>query len=136
MTVKTVERAIYELLKGFAGGRVTALRARQNETRPFIVFQSVGESRIRSINGPSGIAQSEIQIDVYADDFFAAKDLAAQIEDLLDGYSGTVAYGSNSPRDTVTIGGISMQSGQDLLDQTAHPFLNRNIANYLVTYQQ
>ena len=33
-----------------------------------------------------------MQIDVYDDDYYGAKDLAAQIEEALDGYRGTVSY--------------------------------------------
>jgi hypothetical protein len=32
--------------------------------------------------------------------------------------------------------GVSLQSDDDLLDQTDEPFLYRNSATYLVTYEQ
>lgn len=134
--MKTVERGIYDLLKSYASGRVYIMRAPQGATAPFIVFQRTGSERWRSINGPSGIAQADIQIDVYAETLYAAKDLAATIEAAIDGYRGTVYYGNNSPQDSVVICGISLQNDIDLFDQTDEPFLFRNSMSYLVTYEQ
>lgn len=132
----TAEFGIYDLLKGLAGGRVYALRAPQNVTTPFIIYQRVSSGRWRSINAPSGLEQATIQIDVYADNFAATKALAIQIEDILDGYRGTVYYGGDSPQKSVRIAGISLVNDEDVLDQTDEPFLYRNIADYLVTYER
>jgi len=131
-----VEYAIFELLDGLAGGRVYALRAPQNVTTPFIIFQRTGGDRWRNINGPSGMAQVEMQIDCYADDFYASKSLADSVENILDGYRNTVYYGSGSPQSSVRIAGITLQSESDILDQTDEPFLYRNTSRYLVTYEQ
>src|SRR3954469_6412299 len=109
-----MERALFELLSGYAGGRVYALRAPQDVVSPFVVFQRIESGRWRSINGPSGMAQATMQVDVYDDDYYGAKDLAAQIEETLDGYRGTVSYTGGSTR----IAGISLDSDSDLLDQT------------------
>lgn len=129
-----MEKAIHELLKTFANGRVYALRAPQNATTPFIVFQRISSDRWRSINGPSGVGQATMQIDCYATTIYAAKQLAVDIEEALDGYSGNVTISDDSPPDVVVIGGISLQDDVDLLDDTDEPFLYRNSANYLVTY--
>jgi hypothetical protein len=88
------------------------------------------------VNGPSGVAQVQIQLDAYDDTYFGAKDLAASAEAILDGLRENVAYGTNSPQDTVMIEGISLDNEQDLLDQSEQPFLFRSRAVYLVTYQQ
>lgn len=134
--MKLVEPAIYELLRTLAAGRVYALRAPQNSTAPFIIFQRIDSERWRAINGPSGIAQVTIQVDCYASTYYAAKELAAEIEEILDGYRGTVSWGEGSPQEFVRIGGVSLQNDSDLLDQTEEPFLYRNTATYLVTYNQ
>ena len=136
MTLKYAEPAIYELLSGLAGGRVYALRAPENSVEPFIIFQQVDSERWRSLKAPSGIAQATFQIDAYAAEFYASKDLAASIEEILDGHRGIVYYGSDSPQDSVDIAGISLQGDTDLLDQTDLPLLFRNSASYLVTYRQ
>lgn len=134
--MKIAEYAIFELLKNLAGGRVYAIRAPQNSVAPFIIFQRVDSQRWRAINGPDGIAQAFIQIDSYASGFYQAKELAAEVESLLDGFRGTVYYGTDSPRGYVKIGGISLQGDSDLLDQTEEPLLFRNMMTFLVTYNQ
>lgn len=134
--VKIVEPAIWELLKGLASGAVYFLRAPQNAIGPFIVIQRTDSTRWRHINGPSGIAQAHIQIDCYDNTYYTAKALAASVETLLDGYDGIVYYGTNSPRESVEIGGISLQNDLDTLDQTDQPVLYRNISTFLVTYKQ
>jgi hypothetical protein len=131
-----VDSGLYELLKGLAGGRVFFLVAKQNETTPFIIIQTVSSDRWRDINDPSGMAQATVQIDCYADTFMDAKQLSGQIEAILDGYRGTVSYGATSPQSTVRIAGASLQNEFDTLDQTAAPRLFRNLSTYLVTYQQ
>lgn len=135
MTLKIIEPAIYELLKSLAAGKVYHQRAKQNE-KDFIVFQSVDSERWRSINNPSGIAQEYIQVDCYNKESFAAKRTAAQVEDILDGFRGDVAWGTDSPQEFVKIAGISRQNGIDLIDQTEEPLLFRSSATYLVTYHQ
>lgn len=134
--MKIVEYAIFELLDGLAGGRVYALKAPQNVTAPFVVFQRVGGERWRSINDPSGIAQVTIQIDCYASDYFTMKTLSNDVENILDGYANTVYYGSSSPQDSVRIAGCSLRGETEILDQSDDPFLYRNTMNFLVTFEQ
>lgn len=134
--MKTVEPAIFELLKSLNSNRVYPLNAPQNATAPFIVYNRVDSERWRAVNGPSGIAQATIQVDVYAATYQAAKELALSVENTLDGHRGLVYYGTDSPQEFVRIAGISLQNDVDLLDQTEKPLLFRNSANYLVTYEQ
>lgn len=137
MTLKLAEHAVYELIKTKAGGRVYFMRAPQNATAPFIIIQRVGGDRDwRSINRRPGIAQATLQIDVYSSGYFAAKQIGAELEELLDAYRGTVYYGASSPQDFVRVAGISFQSENDIFDQTEEPFLYRHTADYLVTYEQ
>ena len=137
MTVKYPERAIYQLIATAVGHtRVYMLRAPQNPTYPCVVIQRTDSDRWRSINSPSGLAQANIQIDVYAKDIYQAKDEAAKIETALDGYRNTVYYGGNSPQDFIRIAGITLNSDTDTLDQTTEDFLYRNLASYTVTYEQ
>ena len=134
--MKIVERAIYELLKTLASGKVYALRAPQGDTGPFIIFQRTDSERFRSINGPSGIAQAFIQVDCYATDYYQSKELGASVEEILDGHRGIVYYGDDSPQEFVNIGGISLQTDVDIIDQTDEPLLFRSTATYLATYHQ
>lgn len=138
--MKTCEPGIDQLLKDVAAASenepIYALRAPDNAKGTFIIFQRVDSQRWRSINNPSGIAQAQLLIDVYAEDYYIAKTLAGKIENALDGYSGTVYHGENSPQDFVEIGGITLQNDIDILDQEDEPVLYRNSARYNVTYNQ
>ena len=134
--MKNCERGIYELLKNLAGGRVFLLQAEKNCAAPFIVFQRTDSERWRGINSPSGMAQAYIQVDAYAKDAYTAKDLALEVESILDGHRGVVYHGNGSPQDFVRIAGVSLQNDFDTLDQTDEPVLFRNTAVYLVTYEQ
>lgn len=133
---KYPEPALVELLNNLAPGKVYMMRAPQNETGPFIIIQRVDSDRWRSINGPSGMAQANIQIDSYAKKYTTAKDLGAQVESILDGYKGVVYYGDESPSEFVRIAGASLQNDIDIPDQTDEPFLFRNSMVFLITYEQ
>lgn len=134
--MKVCEPAIQELLNALAPDKVFALRAPDNQKGTFVIFQRVDSQRWRSINNPSGIAQADMQIDVYSEGYYDAKTLAGSIENALDGFSGTVYHGNNSPQDFVVIGGITLQNDVDILDQEDDPVLYRNSARYTVTYNQ
>ncbi len=134
--MKILDKAFFEIIKTQCSGRVYAMRAPQNATEPFCVFQETNKNVWRSINNPSEIAQANIQVDVYARTLYDAKERALTIEGLLDGYRGTVSYGTNSPQDTLRIAGISLQSAVDIFDQTEEPFLYRRSMDFLITYEQ
>lgn len=136
MTLKLVEPAIYELLSALAGGQVYALQAPQNVSGDFIIFQRLDSDRWRAINGPEGIAQASFRIDSYSPSFYTSKALGAQVEEILDGYSGTVLYDIGNGEISIDIGGITLQNDSDILDQTDEPQLYRNTMTFLVTYTQ
>lgn len=131
-----VEYAIYEKLKNLASGKVYAMRAPQNVQGDFIVFQRTDSDRWRDINGPSGMAQAFIQIDCYSATYYGAKTLGESVENILDGFRGTVYYGTNSPQDSISVAGISLQNDVDLFEQTEEPFLFRSLRFFLVTYDR
>lgn len=143
MTFKFPEPAIYELLKSLvSGNKVYWEAAPPNEAAPFIVFQEVDSSLLgkRVLNrsaGQAGLVQSYIQVDCYGVSPGTKKALGKLVEYTLDGYSGTVYHGNDSPQESVIIGGISKQDGEfDVVDRTDEPLLFRNSAVYLVTYNQ
>lgn len=142
MTYKICEPALFSLLKGLvAGEKVYSLRAPQSEKGPFIIYQRIdrdqmGKNHLHRSAGQPGTVQAFMQVDAYAQDLGAAQALGALIEYTLDGYSGTVYHGNNSPQDFVVIGGITLQNDTDLLDETDEPLLFRHSSVYLVTYNQ
>ena len=133
----SIAKAIYTLIDGVSGeASIYHLHASQDAAPPYIVFQRVDRTILRSINRPSGVEQAEFQIDVYATDYPTAESLSDQIQTLLDGYRGTVQYGEESPVSEIKIGGISLLSGLDLPDRTDQPFLYRVSTTYLITYHK
>lgn len=132
-----VEYGIKQLIATALGHtRIYPLRAPQNATTPFIIYQRTSAERWQGINRTSDIAQANIQIDVYADTYNSAKEISGQIQELLASYRGVVYYGTDSPQEFVSIKGVSVQSDFDTLDQTEEPFLYRNSTDYLTTYGQ
>lgn len=133
MTV-VMERGLFELIENLAPGKVYALQAPQHETGPFLVYQNPSKDRWKSFDGSANVAQKKIQIDAYAQSYWAAKTLAQQVEDTIVDYSGVVYYGTSSPQDSVRINGVTLEDSEDLLDKTDEPFLYRVRMSYLVTY--
>ena len=133
--MRYIEPAIYELLKNFVSGRVSAMIASQRAEMPFIVYQQIDSSRWKTITGTTGMAQASIQVDVYSPRYHEMKAIAAQVEQLLDGYDDTVYYSLDGTEDQVRVG-ISLQNAEDMGDSEGDPFLYRNSAVYLVTYNQ
>lgn len=136
MALKLVEFAVYELLKGLAGGAVYAQMAPKGAQGPFIIFQRINSERVRHINGPSRLPTAEMQIDAYAEDYYDCKELGAQIEEILDGFKGIVPYGTDSPRPSVEIAGTTLENDVDIFDQTDEPYMHRSSAVYRITYRQ
>lgn len=136
MALHIVEEAIYELLKDLAGGAVSAQKAKKGQQAPFIIYQRINSERWQSIDGPSGVAMAEIQIDAYDKLYYDAKRLGAEVELLLDGFEGPVEYGNDSPQRTVEIASIVCQNDIDILDDTDQTTLSRSSAVYRVTYYQ
>ncbi len=135
--MKILEKALRQKLIEITGEEnVFLLRAPDKQAGTFVIIQRVDSQRWRSINNPSGIAQADMQIDVYSEDIYDAKTLGATIENALDGFSGTVYHGDNSPQDFVEIGGITLQNELDTIDDEDEPILFRNLARYTVTYNQ
>lgn len=128
--MKIVEKALVELLSAIPNVYVHI--APQNLTDDFVIIQRTTSQRWRSTKAPSGIAQATIQIDCYSKTYYGSKTLGGQVETILDGFRGVVTHDSVNYR----IGGLSLQSDGDLLDQSDEPLLFRNILTFLVTYDQ
>lgn len=93
----SVEAAIVTLLTGdtagvnaLIAGRIAAAAMPQGLARPNVVYQRIGTRRRYSNDGPTGLARARLQVSCYADTPKAAKQLAAAVREVLDGYSGTV----------------------------------------------
>lgn len=134
--MKLPELAVKERLSDLISNRVYPLRAPDNMTDDFIVYQRVGAERYRSINAPSGLVQATIQVDCYSKSYYNVKSLQLAVESRLDGFRGVVSYGSSSPQESVRIGGISLISENELIDTEDEPVLYRVTMSFLITYDQ
>lgn len=131
-----IEKAVYTKLSGLVDGRVYPARAPDNEVNDFIVFQKTDSDRWRDLYSPSGMAQAYIQVDCYSQRYYNCKENAVLVENILDGFRGVVSYGTDSPQESIRIGGISLQSEFEDLDRTDEPFLYKTTMTFLVTYEQ
>ena len=91
---------------------------------PFMIYTRVSTSRLRSFDGPMGMAMPMFQVDIYASDFDEARQLAGQVRSLLDGY-----------RDT-KIADCSLLNEQDMSDLTSDPALSRVMLEFRITHQE
>jgi hypothetical protein len=95
-----IHSGVYALLQTVAAiGTIHLGRAPQGHALPYTIFQRIDGDRFGSLTGPSGLAQSRIQVDYYAALPEDAVTGAERIRQKLDGYSGTVGG--------VRIGGVS-----------------------------
>jgi hypothetical protein len=72
------------------GERVHPGVAPQTEATPYISFFRISTPRIRSINGPSGLAYPRFQIEAWSEDFNVAKQVIDAVRRAIDGFIGTV----------------------------------------------
>lgn len=129
-----VEEALYFLLvhdaslSAFVGNRVYPLVAPNYVETPYIAYKRVSGPRWRSISGPSGVAQPRIQIDVYDLTYAGAKATAKAVRKALDGYRGVIGG--------IVIGGITVSSDHDMIEDTVSPMLYRVNIDIIVTHQE
>ena len=132
-----LERAIHERLKALAGGKVYGLVAPDKAKAPFVIYNRIDSDRpARHLRGPSGMATAFIQVDAYAAEYYAAKEIGQQIEVLLNGFQGDIAYGDDSPQQYVKIYSSALLNDVDVLDETDKPYLFRNSYQFSITYRQ
>ena len=75
---------------GLIGTRLFALRAEQNATTPFVVWQDISGEGIYAHDGPTGLRTFRIQFSIYAPTVTQTEDVAAAIVNRIDGYSGVL----------------------------------------------
>lgn len=128
------ELAVYSLLKdapaiiALVADRIFPLLAPQDVDVPFLVYQRVSGVRWRSLSGPSGMAQPRMQVDAYAMTYSGAKTLATAVRQTLDGFRGVVAG--------IRVGGIALQSDQDMPEEDVEPKLFRVSMDFMVTHDE
>lgn len=88
-----IEHAIHSILAndsgviGFVGDSIFYLRAQQDVETPYICLFKVSSPRVYSHGGESGLAITRIQIDIFADTYYEAKQISQVVQDVLSAYS-------------------------------------------------
>lgn len=96
----------YQPLVALVGRRVTPALRDQGEPLPAVVFNLVDGQADVVHDGPSGLSESRIQIDAYAETWDEVKAVSRAVRDCLDGYAGT-------PEDGVQIQAVLPLSVRD-----------------------
>ena len=88
-----MEEALRTLLASASGVTALVPAARinwgahpQGAAKPYIVLNGISETRALTMQGPDGITQTRVQIDVYAPTYATAKGAARAVIGLLNGY--------------------------------------------------
>jgi hypothetical protein len=120
-------------INGLVGGlRIHAVRLPQGQTASSIVYNRISETGDYHTQGPSGLAQTRMQVDCWAQTQDAAVVLASAVYDRLSGFSGPVNYGTNSPQDQIVVRGVFLDTGREDYDDVAQ--LYRMSRDYLIWY--
>lgn len=91
----------------------------QKPVLPAVTYQEISGSSDLVNDGPSGLASARVQFNCWADNADAAYALGLKVKAALDGYRGTVTWGSSSPQDSLVVRGVIFDSPRDLHDETA-----------------
>jgi len=116
------------------GQRIFPGKLPQGTVRPSVVYNRVSGQGDHHMEGPSGLTSTRFQVDSWAQTLDAAASLANLVKAVLDGFSGTVAYGSNSPQDSIYIGGVFYDTEREDYDDV--PKLNRMSRDYVIWFNE
>lgn len=78
-----------EGISDLIGDRIFPHRVAQTAIRPLIVFECKGRKQEYTQNGESTYQEAEISLEIQADSYLTAKQVAAAVKLFLSGYSGT-----------------------------------------------
>lgn len=102
-----------------AGSRVYPLQVPQGTREPSLVYQRIGGVPDHTLDGPAGVRETFFQLAAWALDPDAAANLIQLAEVALNGYSGVVPVGDDSPQQTVDIRGVFLERERDGYDAAA-----------------
>lgn len=118
-----------------APGGIYPLVAKQGERRPQVVYSRTGGIGEHTLEGPIALAETRFQFDAWAKDIDTATALADAIKHKLDGYSGTVTFGDDSPMDGVKFHGI-FYDGREIESYDGEAKMYRVGRSYRVLYRE
>lgn len=101
------------------GTRIYPLQMPQGERDPSLVYQRVGGIAETTLDGPQTVRETRMQVAAWALDPDGAAALMTLAETRLNGFSGLVPVGDDSPQQTVNIKGIFLDTEFDSYDAQA-----------------
>lgn len=110
------------------GERIHHIRLPQDQLEPSVVYNKVSELAQYNMEGDSGMLQTRMQFDAWAQTASQATELANAVYDKLTGAKGAMP-GNN---ETVNVRGIFSFNGRDDFDEIAK--LYRVSRDYMVWY--
>lgn len=84
-----MEQAIHAKLSELQTNPVFLVKAPQDQARPYVVFHRTETEPVRSNDGVNGLVRIKLQVNCYADTYYAAKGLASLVR-AFDGFKGQV----------------------------------------------
>lgn len=124
-----IREAIRTILLGDAGvsaavggKRIYPLQMAQGVREPSLVYQRVGGVSDTLLEGPQGLRETRLQLDAWALDPDAAARLITLAETRLNGYSGVIPVGDDSPQAECKVSGLFLDNERDSYDGTAKLF--------------
>lgn len=106
----------------------------QGTTAASIVQNLITEASDVHMQGPSGLGQARVQLDCWAQSQDAAVALANLVMDRLSGHKGTIAFGAESPQESIVVQGIFHDQGRDDFDSVAK--LHSRRRDYIINYSE
>lgn len=83
-----IEHAIRSLITGLCDGRVYYVTVPQNIDLPYIVISKISSLRHYSLSSKSGLVTSRLQLSVFAESYWEAKQIAREIQAILENFQG------------------------------------------------
>jgi len=95
MAFKSPEAAIRNTLvtntavAALIGSRVFPVLAPATAALPFVTWRRISVQRQQSLSGPIGVPTVSLSVDIFAETYEAARDIADAVRRCLDGWGGT-----------------------------------------------
>lgn len=96
---------------GLVGNRIFPVIAPASAPLPFVTFRRLAVTRQQSLAGPIGNPTVNLSVDIFAETYESARDIADQCRISLDGYGGTF--------DNTTVSNVSLDNESDGFAQLA-----------------
>lgn len=103
-------------LTDIVGQRITPALRPQGSALPALVVTKISDLPDYTMQGPSGLASSRIQIDAWASTYAGAKTAARQVEERLSGMDASIGDGGSPEKFTILRGGF-MQNESDSFER-------------------